>query len=811
MTRSLRKTDTLLFFGALAGLLAFLMLGFDQFPEAGFRRSENRKAVYEKALRFVQSLGYELETWDHEQTLTHDASLMQHLYENNEASEAVEHIRDVIPVYQWQIEWQPTENTNGNSLHIQMGERSGDDSNDGWTKYRLTLDAQGLPLHFEFEDTSSTFKGQRFTAVGIEQKKAQRLSRRLLRSEQDQWVFEGSSERVIHGSTLRQFKWYREEPIEGVRGGLSISFQNGRVVSFHKTYTLPKSHAPVPSGNQWLSLLVPLFTLTLALLMIVQLVKRLRQDLLDLKVGLVPSILVVIGWAVKYILEASLSPESSVGLIITGLFFGGLTWGMFTVSESLTRQVWSDKLTAYDAIRQRLYYPQSGLGLFRGMALALIMLGLFTGLTRLSFFLGQPHYTLSREALYFLSHRFSCLFLLGNSIFISIIIVAPLCLFIMTSLKKWLKKPVWVLLPTLLLWIFFDKMLMLPGFEPAAFRLGIHLILGLILIIAFLLFDYVTVITAVFTLPVFYYGLMGLMLRNGGFWLQGLLLLALPVFLLIYGIRAYQSDTSEEVVTAFVPDYMQRIYERERIQRELEIARRVQLTFLPRRNPDIANLEIATLCHPAKEVGGDYYDFIIDDQSIGIVIGDVSGKGISAAFYMTLTKGFLKAQAKMASSPKEVLIQINELFYENAERGMFISMILAFFNLEERTLTFARAGHNPMILCRKDRQVAEEVPVGGIALGLERGIVFEKTIEEKRIPFKPGDEFLFYTDGLNEAQNLKKEEFGEQRLMQLIETYYSLPVDVQLAKIKREIELFSAGAPQHDDMTAVLLRIKAAD
>ena len=314
-------------------------------------------------------------------------------------------------------------------------------------------------------------------------------------------------------------------------------------------------------------------------------------------------------------------------------------------------------------------------------------------------------------------------------------------------------------------------------------------------------------VTALFSLPLLYFGLLGVLLKTGGFWLQGVTLLAVLCMLVVYALRSYHSDTSEEDITAIVPDYMQRIYERERIQRELEIARHVQLTFLPRNNPKIPNLDIATLCLPAKEVGGDYYDFILNPSTVGIVIGDVSGKGISAAFYMTLTKGFLKAQARIDQSPKEVLIHINELFYENAERGMFISMILAFFDLENRKLTFARAGHNPMILLRSDSHLAEEVAMSGIALGLEKGEIFQKTIVEKTLDFHPGDQFLFYTDGLNEAQNNKKEEFGEERLMRLVETYHHLPADAQLAKIQRDIERFTDDAPQHDDMTAVLVRI----
>ena len=131
------------------------------------------------------------------------------------------------------------------------------------------------------------------------------------------------------------------------------------------------------------------------------------------------------------------------------------------------------------------------------------------------------------------------------------------------------------------------------------------------------------------------------------------------------------------------------------------------MSFLPKENPILKGIDIASICIPAFEVGGDYYDFIrLGKNKLGIIIGDVSGKGTQAAFYMTLTKGFLKAIAKHTDSPAEVLTKMNELFYENVERGRFISMIYAVVDLENKLIRIARAGHNPVILsrcCRKSK------------------------------------------------------------------------------------------------------------
>jgi len=233
------------------------------------------------------------------------------------------------------------------------------------------------------------------------------------------------------------------------------------------------------------------------------------------------------------------------------------------------------------------------------------------------------------------------------------------------------------------------------------------------------------------------------------------------------------------------------------------------MSFLPKSNPTSYKLDIASRCAPAREVGGDYYDFIeLDKKRLAVAVGDVSGKGTQAAFYMTLTKGFLRALTKISQSPAEILSQVNKLFYENVDRGVFISLVFGIFDLERRVLRMARAGHNPLIVRKihsKKVQLANPV---GLALGLDGGGKFAKSIEEEKISFQAGDLFVFYTDGFPEAMNKAKEEFGEERLLKAVEQFANKTSDEILEGIFAEMKSFAGKAPQHDDMTLVVVKVK---
>ncbi len=244
--------------------------------------------------------------------------------------------------------------------------------------------------------------------------------------------------------------------------------------------------------------------------------------------------------------------------------------------------------------------------------------------------------------------------------------------------------------------------------------------------------------------------------------------------------------------------------EQERLKRELEIARTVQNSLLPQSNPEIAGLDIDGLCIPATEIGGDYFDFFpLDNHTLGIAIADVTGKGTSAAFYMAVVKGIMLSLTPIFSSPQQLLCELNRSLFGTMDRKIFVTMIYGIFDIKKNKLTFARAGDNALIVKNKQNSKVESLTPLGIGLGLEEGIIFDKTISEQEVKFKPGDTFLFYTDGISEAMNLKRQEFGEDRLENIISQTNKQKSSNLREIIINEVNNFVQGAPQHDDITMV--------
>jgi sigma-B regulation protein RsbU (phosphoserine phosphatase) len=289
---------------------------------------------------------------------------------------------------------------------------------------------------------------------------------------------------------------------------------------------------------------------------------------------------------------------------------------------------------------------------------------------------------------------------------------------------------------------------------------------------------------------------------------NGLVSLALLAVPFVLGYISLKGKESVEQMEEYIPPYMARAMEQERMKQELEIARRVQRSFLPRRKPQIEKIDIAAVCVPANEVGGDYYDFIpMGPHRIGLVIGDVSGKGVSAAFYMALMKGFLRAEAANLDSPKSILSKVNARFYENSDPNVFISMVYGVLDSRQRTLTYARAGHNPVILHRTAEGTSQSFSPPGLALGLDNGQIFDRVIAEETIRLDAGDVLVFYTDGFTEASNWRKEEFGEERLLALIEKNKEKDAAGIISSIEEEIRSFIGETAQWDDMTMVVAKI----
>jgi serine phosphatase RsbU (regulator of sigma subunit) len=254
--------------------------------------------------------------------------------------------------------------------------------------------------------------------------------------------------------------------------------------------------------------------------------------------------------------------------------------------------------------------------------------------------------------------------------------------------------------------------------------------------------------------------------------------------------------------------------EKKRLEEELRIARNIQMSLLPQNPPEhLRGVSLTALCHPAREVGGDYYDFLpLDDNRLGLLIADVSGKGTSAALYMAELKGLMLSLSQIHRSPRELLIAANRIISVNLDNRSFITMTYAVLDLEARTLTWARAGHTPLIhLPRRagGPPKAQILVSDGMVLGLrlDNGEKFESLLEEVTIPLSPGDLFMLFTDGLSEQMNEQEDLFGESRIGTLIEEHRDLPFDELRERILREVRAFAAGAAQHDDMTFILLRV----
>jgi phosphoserine phosphatase RsbU/P len=224
-------------------------------------------------------------------------------------------------------------------------------------------------------------------------------------------------------------------------------------------------------------------------------------------------------------------------------------------------------------------------------------------------------------------------------------------------------------------------------------------------------------------------------------------------------------------------------------------------------------LSVTALCVPAREVGGDYYDFLpLDEHRLGLLIADVSGKGTSAALYMAELKGLILSLSRIHTSPRELLIDANRIIAEHLDARSFITMTYAILDLRQRTMTYARAGHTPLIYVPGPGSASRSVRIlapDGLVLGLkiDKGEMFERLLEEETLPLRTGDLYLFFTDGISEAMNAADDCFGEVRLGRLLEEHANLPAEELRERILREVQAFVAGAPQHDDMTMILLKV----
>ena len=238
------------------------------------------------------------------------------------------------------------------------------------------------------------------------------------------------------------------------------------------------------------------------------------------------------------------------------------------------------------------------------------------------------------------------------------------------------------------------------------------------------------------------------------------------------------------------------------LDKDLALARQIQRTFLPKFRPRIPGFDISGINLPSQEVGGDYYDFVrITDEQWGLVVGDVSGKGISASLIMASFRASLIAEIRNNYSIGEILKKVNNLLYESTEEDKFVSAIYGVLDTVKRVFTYANAGHNPPILLKREDRV-EYLDRGGIVLGW----LYNSTYQEERVRLDSGDVLVMYTDGVTEAANQQGEEFGMERLLDVVKGNLDLTARALRVKIVEEVRRF---APfQGDDLTIVVVKVE---
>lgn len=236
---------------------------------------------------------------------------------------------------------------------------------------------------------------------------------------------------------------------------------------------------------------------------------------------------------------------------------------------------------------------------------------------------------------------------------------------------------------------------------------------------------------------------------------------------------------------------------------ELNVAKDIQLSILPDKFINDQHIEMFAKMTPAKEVGGDFYDFFeLENDKLGFVMGDVSGKGVPAALFMTVSRTILRAHAFNEESAGEALASSNTGLVKDNTNMMFVTTFYAILDRKTGIVQYANGGHNPPYIIRKNGPVEEVETTGDAALGV---VEVDKYID-KETTLKEGDLIFLYTDGVTEACNAKEEYLGEKKLIELLDEYRDLAASELINTIRSEIDTFAAGFPQSDDITMLAIR-----
>jgi CHASE2 domain-containing sensor protein len=253
----------------------------------------------------------------------------------------------------------------------------------------------------------------------------------------------------------------------------------------------------------------------------------------------------------------------------------------------------------------------------------------------------------------------------------------------------------------------------------------------------------------------------------------------------------------------YIAEWRRRLF----LENELEVAKKIQESFLPKRLPAVETIDIAAAMHTARKVGGDLYDFIdIDPERVGVMVGDVSGKGIPASLFMAMVMAKFKFLASSEIPPQNVLFNLNSSLVKESSSNLFVTMFYMIFDLKEGIVRYANGGHVPVAYAGLSGNVEFLDVYEGAPLGLMDG-----PYSGKEMRFNKGDTYVLYTDGVTEAMNARSEMYGKERLAACIESHRDLSAKALLEEIERDVRRFEPPTKQHDDMMIIVIKIGSGE
>ncbi len=496
-------------------------------------------------------------------------------------------------------------------------------------------------------------------------------------------------------------------------------------------------------------------------------------------------------------------------MVVISVLFGFFIFMIAGLGESMTREIWPDKITSLSLVRMGyLNNRLVGNALSAGALGAFILLGLAAILYTIS---DHSYLNLLDDHLFYSdTYLLPAWHILAQSLIWTFFIAAGLfaCFISWVAINKRL-----TLLMLTCGGVAFALMSSFQLTTPDSFLIFLIVLpLGVAATWIFLRQDILSLSVSLLLFLAVWLTVDSRLVTGSPDILLGWTVPAIMVLLLAAGVWLAEYGKAYDHIPILTPKYILEIAREQRVERELEIAHQVHQSFLPVDLPKLEGVEVAASCRAAFDVGGDYYDVIpVDDHRMAFVIGDVSGKGIQAAFFMTMVKGIFQSLVKEIPEPLPLLTRMNRLFYDNARRGSFISICYGLIDVRDGTLKYARAGHNPAIFIRSDERKAEMIRSTGLAIGLTRTSDFENSLEQVTLTLKSGDGLIFYTDGVTEASDPARQMFGEDRLIDEIQKNHHMNAKSLLQQLTRSLQRFTSFAPLSDDMTMVVIRYVNSD